>query len=98
MGGANATTASSPSASLLQRVRAQVNANVMHIHDQMARHLYSRYGIPPRPADAIFRVRYADGTEEFRFDYTIETEGEVKQTLTLSTDTQGSIKHLIATK
>ena len=98
VGGANATTASSPTASLLQRVRAQVNANVMHIHDQMARHLYSRYGIPPRPADAIFRVRYADGTEEFRFDYTIETEGEVKQTLTLSTDTQGSIKHLIATK
>lgn len=89
---------SSPTASLLQSVRAQVNANVMHIHDQMARHLYSRYGIPPRPADTIFRVRYADGTEELRFDYTIATEGEVKQTLTVSTDSQGSIKHLIATK
>lgn len=93
-----AQTAASPTASLLQQVRSQVNANVQHMHEQMARHLYSRYGIPPRPADAIFRVRYADGSEELRFDYTVVTEGEVKQTLTVTSDAHGNVKQVIGTK
>lgn len=92
------SSAASPTASLLQQVRAQVNANILHIHDQMARHLYSRYGIPPRPAAAIFRVRYADGKEELRFDYTVASEGEVKQTLTVTSDAQGNIRQVIGTK
>lgn len=88
----------SSTASLLQQVRAQVNANIQSIHEQMARHLYSHYGISPRPADAIFRVRYADGSEELRFDYTVESEGEVKQTLTITSDVKGTVRQVIGTK
>ena len=99
IGGKAAThNGASTTASLLQQVRAQVNTNVQHIHDQMASHLYSHYGIPPRPAEAIFHVHYANGTEELRFDYTVETEGQVKQTYTITSDLRGNVKQVIGTK
>lgn len=55
--------------SVLQMVRSAVDANIMQIHQTIADHLYSNYGITPRPADTVFALHYADGREEVQFHY-----------------------------
>lgn len=84
--------------SLLDSVRTQVDANIEEIHRQMSQLLYSRYGLAPRPADAVLRLQYADGRCGLRLDYAVDIPGGGKQTYTVIADTQGRMKRLYASK
>lgn len=55
--------------SILGAVRSAVNANIAQIHDTIANHLYKNFGLTPRPADSILKIKYSDGSEEYNFRY-----------------------------
>ena len=55
--------------SLLGLVRSAVDENIAQIHENIGKLLYENFGLEPRPADSIFKVRYSDGSEEYNFKY-----------------------------
>ncbi len=86
------------SASILEQVRGAVNANIMQIHDTMARHLYSNYGITPRPASVVLKISYANGQKELMFDYDLSDERNMPTHYVVKAEMDGKVKGVYATK
>lgn len=85
--------------SLLQQVRSAVNANIMHIHEIIGKHLYEAYNIEPRPAESIFKIRYANGSEEYHFNYKVSQKSDdVQQYYSVTASADGDIKRIQQSK
>lgn len=84
--------------SILDVVRNAVNRNIGLIQDKIGRMLYELYGIEPRQADSIFRMKYADGHTELRFSYNTTAEAGIPITYTAIATADGEIKNVIMTK
>lgn len=81
--------------SLLQQVRNAVNANIAQIHEIIGKELYERYGIEPRPADSIFKIKYADGHETYHFNYkTSNKESEIQEYCSVTASPDGKINNI----
>lgn len=89
----------SGTASLLQRVRSAVDLNIKKIHENLGSYLYANYGMSPRPADSVFRLTYADGRKEMKFDYDYaQVNGQALLRMTVITDGEGDIKDVFASR
>ena len=86
------------SASILQQVRNAVDNNIQSIHNTIGQYLYAEYGIDPRPANSIFKVKYKNGTTELKFNYEITTQSDLTITYSVFTNENGTIKNVITTK
>lgn len=84
--------------SILQQVRQVVDTNLWQIHDIVGRHLYTQYGIPPRPASSIYRLNYANGKKELSFCYEVSSDSNIPVTYIVYTSEKGNIKNVISTK
>lgn len=85
--------------SILQQVRNAVDANIAQIHDTISSHLYQAYGIAPRPASSIFKVRYGDGREEYDFRYEVSgKEAEEKTYYSVTASPTGTILNTQSSK
>lgn len=77
------------SGSILQSVRSAVNANIAQMHETIAAHLYSNFGLSPRPAESIFKISYSDGSEEYNFRYKAQEDDSATPLYYLVTTTPG---------
>lgn len=84
--------------SILQQVRAQVDANIRKIHEQVGEYLYAQLGMAPRPADEVFRVDYPNGQGEMLFNYKVLRQEGWTELLTVITSTDGTVRKLFATR
>lgn len=86
--------------SVLDMVRNAVNANINDMHSMIARHLYSNYKVNARKPESIFRLKYTDGSEEYRFTYMTGShdDGGIKSYITVSSDPEGKINNVFSTK
>lgn len=84
--------------SILNLVRKNVDKNISQIRNSINSHLYEYYGIEPRNPDSIFKVKYADGSKELRFNYDVLPGSEISMTYTVRTTENGKIKEVIITK
>lgn len=85
--------------SILQQVRNAVNANIAQMHDIIGKHLYKAYGIEPRPADSIFKIKYANGNEEYNFKYEVsDKNAQIPQYISVTTTSAGNIKEINTSK
>ncbi|MBO5677345.1 MAG: zinc ribbon domain-containing protein [Bacteroidaceae bacterium] len=84
--------------SILQMVRGFVDRNLEEIERTVGDALYSQYGLPPRKADAIYRITAADGSKTLKIDYN-ETapEGDLLQYSALTRE-DGTLLRVITTK
>ncbi len=84
---------------ILRQVRSAVDANIMDMHDKIARYLYSNYSIEPRKPDNIFRLRYESGKEEILFNYKVSTgTGGMEMQYTVNAAPDGKIQKVFTTK
>ncbi len=83
--------------SILDLVRGAVNLNIREIRQKVDEHLYSYYGIDPRPVNNIFKVKYADGTQELLFDYILRN-AFLTQQMIVTVGLDGQIKKVYASK
>lgn len=83
--------------SLLEEVRSAVDRNLAAIRQTVDRELYARLGVEPRQLSAIFRNRYADGTEFYAFDYTGKGYAHDRLHSAL-TDVNGKITTIVSSK
>lgn len=83
---------------LLERVRAQVNANLAQIRESVNKHLYENYGVKPRALSSIFRVKYADGREEMSLTYKMSENEIFKPGVTVRIDSRRNVKSVLMTK
>lgn len=87
------------STSLLQQVRNAVNANITQIHEIISKELYATYGIEPRSADSIFKIKYADGRQTYHFNYKIsDKNSDVQQYCSVTTSSDGKIEYVLHSK
>lgn len=86
------------SPSLLQQVRAQVDANVREIHDRIGQYLYAQYGIAPREVDQVLRLDYPDGYQEMNFNYKVARQEDWEEVVTVITSTKGDIRKVFSTR
>lgn len=85
--------------SLLARVRNAVDNNIMQIHDSINRQLYANYGIEPRNVDSIFKVRYADGYQEFEFNYVMsDKDAEIPVYMSVTSTVEGNVTNVTTSK
>lgn len=87
--------------SILSLVRNAVNANIAQIHERIGKELYEQFGLTPRPAESIFKVRYSDGSEEYNFKYKSnesESESEIATYYLVTTASDGKIKEINSSK
>ncbi|MBQ7878444.1 MAG: zinc ribbon domain-containing protein [Bacteroidaceae bacterium] len=85
--------------SILNLVRSAVDANIAQMHDSIGKDLYERFGLTPRPAESIFKIRYSDGSEEYNFKYrSSEPESEIKTYYLVTTAADGKIKEINSSK
>lgn len=85
--------------SLLRQVREAVDENIKQMHEKIGKHLYEFYGIKPRPADNIFRIKYGNGIEEYDFNYSItEKDAEIPINIIATTLPSGDIKRILISK
>lgn len=84
--------------SILQMVRGFVDRNLEEIERTVGEALYSQYGLPPRKADAIYRITATDGSKTLKIDYN-ETapEGDLLQYSALTRE-DGTLLRVITTK
>ena len=76
-----------------------MNANIMHIHEIIGKHLYEAYNIEPRPAESIFKIRYANGSEEYHFNYKVSQKSDdVQQYYSVTASADGDIKRVQQSK
>ncbi len=83
--------------SILDMVRSYVDSNINEIHNKINDHLYMHYGIEPRPADDIFRLKYADGSQELVFGYNTPLLDSVQQ-LIVTSDPDGKVKKVCSSR
>lgn len=88
----------SSSYSILDQVRQKVDNNILLIHDVVSQHLYKSFGIEPRPADSIFKLKYANGTGELIFNYDINTNSSLPVRYIVETTENGKILNIITSK
>lgn len=85
------------SGSILQQVRRVVDQNLAQIHDMVSSYLYAQYGISPRQASTISRMKYVNGRQELSFCYEVSNE-QIPVTYIVRTSEKGEIKSVITTK
>lgn len=85
------------SGSILEQVRHAVDMNIFQIHELVGLHLYREYGMEPRPATHILKLKYSDGTKALRFDYHIPTD-DVVNVYSVKTTERGEIIHVMTTR
>ena len=88
----------SGSRSILEQVRGAVNTNIQQVHAAIDQYLYSNYGIKPRPVDEILKIKYKNGQEELKFNYDLTSERKIPTRLIVTTNTDGKVKSVYATK
>ena len=88
----------STSVSILDMVRRKVDDNIASIHDMVGRNLYLQYGIEPRKADSIVRLKYANGTSGLNFNYTVNADSLMPIHYIVETTEKGEILNVITTK
>ena len=84
--------------SILEMVRRKVDDNIASIHDMVGRNLYLQYGIEPRKADSIVRLKYANGTSGLNFNYTVNEDSPIPVHYIVETTEKGEILNVITTK
>lgn len=85
--------------SLLQQVRNAVNSNIAQMHEIIGKELYATYGIEPRPADSIFKIKYADGRETYHFNYkTSDKNSDIEQYCSVTASPDGKIENVLHSK
>lgn len=85
--------------SILARVRSAVDANIAQIHDTIGNHLYKNFGLTPRPAESVFKIRYSDGCEEYNFKYkSNDNDSETEMYYLVTATNDGKIKEINASK
>ena len=82
----------------LQRVRQAIDDNTSWIQNNIGKHLYSRYGLEPRPANYIYKLEYSDGIKELNFVYKVPSEGIKQMEYVVRTTEEGKVKSVIVTK
>lgn len=87
----------STNSSILNQVRSSVDANIAQMHQLIAEHLYSNYGIESRPVDMVLALRYADGHEELQHHY-CAGDNQVSIQYIVTTTKQGEIKDVYASR
>lgn len=88
----------STSSSILDMVRRKVDDNISRIHDMIGHHLYEAFGLEPRPASSIFRLRYADGSRVLTFNYDVDAGLDMPVRYMVETTEKGDILNFITTK
>ena len=86
------------SSSILDMVRSRVDDNVLRIHDLVGRHLYAFFGVQPRPADSIFRLKYADGSKVLSFSYDVNSDSAIPVRYVVETTEEGKVLKIITSK
>ena len=85
--------------SVLDMVRNAVDTNINAIHSMISEYLYGNYNVEVRKPDDIFRIRFSDGREEFRFTYSVGTSGnDIKTGYMVTATPQGKINNVFSTK
>ena len=80
-------------------MRGAVDANIAQMHDAIGKHLYEAFGITPRPAESILKMRYADGSEEYGFKYSgSDPESMTQMYYLVTTTSDGKIKEISSSK
>lgn len=79
------------SGSLLDHIRASVNANLAQIRDTITQKLYNMYGVKPRKLSSMFKVKYEDGREHLLLNYELTGNKEVDNQMLVFADSQGNI-------
>lgn len=79
--------------SLLDQVRGAVDANLMEISRSIGKHLYEKYGLPPREPQTIRRLRYPNG--EQRLIYTFMNN---ESSWMATTAPDGTVKSVMVSK
>ena len=82
----------------LQRVRQAIDDNTSWIQNNIGKHLYSRYGLEPRPANYIYKLEYSDGIKELNFVYKVPSEAIKQMEYVVRTTEEGKVKSVIVTK
>lgn len=62
--------------SMLDQLRSAVDANIMKIHEVIAKQLYEQYNIPAREPLIVKRNTYPDGHRELKYNYPLEAVSE----------------------
>ncbi len=92
-------SADAASQSMLSQLRQAVDANIMKIHEVIAKQLYEQYNIPAREPLIITRKTYPDGHHELGYDYPLETvPGSESNVALVTADEKGNIQDVILTK
>ena len=86
------------SLSILERVRRKVDENIIRIHDSIGHQLYQMYGMEPRQASSVYRMKYADGTRDLSFNYCVEQDSPISGFYNVRTTEDGQIISVSITK
>lgn len=84
--------------SILERVRNAVNANIEQMHTKIGRMLYDSFGVEPREADSILKLRYSGGKEEYAFRYKVNEDKNALIEYMVTMSPSGEIKKVYTTK
>lgn len=85
--------------SILSLVRSAVNSNIAQMHNTIGKELYEKFGLTPRPAESVFKVRYSDGSEEYNFKYkSNDPESEIDTYYLVTTNSDGKITEINSSK
>lgn len=82
----------------LRRVRQAIDDNLNWIQNNIGKHLYSRYGLEPRPANSIYRLKYDNGVRELNFVYKVSSEALERMEYVVRATEEGEVKSVIVTK
>ncbi|MBR0196062.1 MAG: zinc-ribbon domain-containing protein [Paludibacteraceae bacterium] len=85
--------------SMLDQLRNAVDANIMKIHEVIAKQLYEQYNIPAREPLIITRKKYPDGHSELGYDYPLNgVPGSETNVALVTANEKGDIQDVQLTK
>jgi hypothetical protein len=85
--------------SMLSQLRSAVDANIMKIHEVIAKQLYEQYNIPAREPLIITRKKYPDGHSELGYDYPLNgAPGTETNVAFVTANDKGDIQNVVLTK
>ena len=87
------------SSSILDRVRGLVDDNIAQIHTSIGKHLYEQFGLEPRPAETILKIKYGNGREEYNYTYKAsESDSEIPLFYSVTVSSDGKIENVYSSK
>lgn len=88
--------------SLLDQIRAQVDANITEIQSKINDQLYKQWGISPRKPISMSRTTSLNGQKGYEIQYNLDEQQKAPDgfynLLSVSSDLNGNIKDVRVTK